>query len=379
MIMKRHSCIHTLGWLSLSLGLAACGDQAQQNLVVEGTILHAKGKQVMLAELPYASPNRIVVDSAAIDSNGHFRLQSVQSQQNIYQLFVVNGPGILLINDANNLQVEMDADAPEKYVVNGSAASNSIKALYEQFTPLYKQWQLASTKAEASLQDKNLSDSLRSVALQQRDEAHAALKGLFKNYLSSQPNSTARYFALGMARQFLSPSDWAAQLQLADSLFPSHPGITLLKVNAASSTVQGSHLLNKPVPELTLPDSTGKLVSVSAFRGRWLLIDCWASWCAPCRKENPNILAAWRKYNKKGFSVLGVSLDKDRAAWINAIKSDSLQWQHVSDLKYWDSRAVAAFDIQSLPFNLLVDPKGEVKAINLTDSLLDKTLNSFIK
>jgi thiol-disulfide isomerase/thioredoxin len=217
------------------------------------------------------------------------------------------------------------------------------------------------------------------VALQQRDEAHAALKELFRNYISSQPNSTARYFALGMARQFLPPSDWAAQLQLADSLFPNHPGITLLKVNAASTTVQGSHLLNKPVPELTLPDSTGKLVSVSAFRGRWLLIDCWASWCAPCRKENPNILAAWRKYNKKGFSVLGVSLDKDRAAWLNAIKSDSLQWQHVSDLKYWDSRAVSTFDIQSLPFNLLVDPKGEVKAINLTDSLLDKTLGTFIK
>lgn len=379
MIMKRHRYINTLGCLAFAAGLAACNHQTQQNLVVEGTILHAKGKQVMLAELPYASANRIVVDSASIDSSGHFRLQSVQSQQNIYQLFVVNGPGILLINDANTLQVQMDAAAPEKYVVNGSPASRSIKSLYDQFTPLYQQWQASNAKVDAALQDKKLSDSLRSVVLQQRDEANMALKNLFSNYLGSQPNSTARYFALGMARQFLPPSDWAAQLQLADSLFPNHPGITLLKVNAASTSVQGSHLLNKPVPELTLPDSTGKLVSVSAYRGRWLLIDCWASWCAPCRQENPNILAAWRKYNKKGFSVLGVSLDKDRAAWINAIKSDSLQWQHVSDLKYWDSRAVATFDIQSLPFNLLVDPKGEVKAINLTDSLLGKTLNSFIK
>lgn len=379
MSTKRLSYINTLGLVAITVTMASCSNQQQNDLVVEGTILHAQGKQVMLAELPYASANRIVVDSASIDSNGHFKLQSVQSQQNIYQLFVVNGPGILLINDANNLKVEMDAETPEKYVVSGSPASSSIKSLYEQFTPMYQQWQAANARVELALQDTKLSDSLRSVVLQQRDEANTALKDLFRNYLDNQSNSTARYFALGMARQFLSPSDWMAQLQLADSLFPNHPGITLLKVNAASTTVQGSHLLNKPVPELTLPDSTGKLVSVSAYRGRWLLIDCWASWCAPCRKENPNILAAWRKYNKKGFSVLGVSLDKDRTAWINAIKSDSLQWQHVSDLKYWDSRAVSTFDIQSLPFNLLVDPKGEVKAINLTDSLLDKTLNTFIK
>lgn len=357
----------------------SCTNKNENNFVVEGVVTQAAGKQIMLAELPYASPNRIVVDSATLDSTGRFRLQSVQSQENMYQLFVVNGPGILLINDANTITVQLDANEPEKYQTSGSLASVSIKGLYDQFTPLYQQSQQALKRAVAIEQDRKAGDSLRSAVLLERDNSQKAISNLFSNYLQAEKNATAIYFALGMARQFVTPAYWNEQVQKAVAKYPSHPGIALLKVNATATVPQGSHLLNKPVPELVLPDTSGKPVSLSSFRGRWVLVDCWASWCQPCRKENPNIVAAWRKYNKRNFTVLGVSLDKDRDAWLNAIASDTLTWTHVSDLKFWDSKAAATFDIQALPFNMLVDPKGEVRAINLTDSLLDNTLKSLIR
>ena len=363
----------------LLASLAACNTQQERILTVEGEVKNAAGKKLMLAELPYASSNRIVIDSVTLDSSGMFRLQSVQSQENMYQLFVVNGPGILLINDADQITVQLNASDPGNYQTSGSPASASIKALYEQFTPLYQRAQQAQEKAQAAEQDRSLGDSLRSVTLQARDAAQSALRQHFLQYLQTEQNPTALYFALGMARQFVTPAYWNAQVQETARRYPVHPGLALLKVRAATASEQGSHLLNKPVPELVLPDTSGKPFALSSLRGRWVLVDCWASWCQPCRQENPNIVKAWRQYNKRNFTILGVSLDKDRNNWRNAIATDSLTWQHVSDLKFWDSQAATTFDIQSLPFNMLVDPKGIVRAINLRDSLLPATLQQMLR
>jgi peroxiredoxin len=358
----------------LVLVISSCKQQQNTMLVVSGKFSHAAGKKIMLAELPYASASRLVVDSATLlDSNGNFRLQSSQSQENVYQLFIANGPGILLINDADNITITADADAPEKYVVEGSPATKAIQTLYGNFIPAYNKWQDANAASKAVEQDKKIGDSARSAALQQRDVQQQQLNNLLLQFLQTEKNATALYFGLGMSKQFLSATAWNEQLEKSLVTHPNHPGLTLLKVKAGTASAQGSHLLNKSVPELVLPDTAGIDIALSSFRGRWVLVDCWASWCAPCRKENPNILAAYRKFNKKNFTVLGVSLDKDRAAWLNAIAADTLSWTHVSDLKYWDSKAASVFEIQSLPFNMLVDPRGTVVAINLSgDSLIQK-------
>jgi peroxiredoxin len=130
----------------------------------------------------------------------------------------------------------------------------------------------------------------------------------------------------------------------------------------------------------TQPDPNGKPVKLSDFRGRYVLVDFWASWCAPCRDENPNIVAAYRKYKDKGFTVLGVSLDDQRSrnAWIKAISDDGLTWTQVSDLKGWKNEASTLYGITSIPANILVDPSGKIAAKNITDKTLQDKLEELL-
>jgi thiol-disulfide isomerase/thioredoxin len=127
----------------------------------------------------------------------------------------------------------------------------------------------------------------------------------------------------------------------------------------------GNSWVGKTVPDLVMPDLNGKDLSISSFRGKYLLIDFWASWCGPCRMENPNVVKAYNDFKGKNFIILGVSLDKDKDSWKKAIGQDHLSWPQMSDLKYWNSQAVETFGFQGIPFNVLVDPSGKVIAQEL--------------
>jgi thiol-disulfide isomerase/thioredoxin len=109
------------------------------------------------------------------------------------------------------------------------------------------------------------------------------------------------------------------------------------------------------------------------------LVDFWASWCGPCRAENPNIVKAFNKFKSKKFTVLGVSLDQDKPKWLEAIKKDGLAWSHVSDLKYWNNAVAAQFGIQSIPASFLIDPAGKIIARDLRGADLDKFLETTLK
>lgn len=132
-------------------------------------------------------------------------------------------------------------------------------------------------------------------------------------------------------------------------------------------------------PQFTQPDTLGKLVKVSDFKGKYVLIDFWASWCGPCRKENPNVVAAYKKYHDKGFEILSVSLDDKKEAWLNAVHKDGLTWTHVSDLKGWKNEAATAFGVKSVPTSLLLDKNGVVVARNLRGEELHTTLEKLLK
>ncbi len=137
--------------------------------------------------------------------------------------------------------------------------------------------------------------------------------------------------------------------------------------------------IGKVAPEFSLPDTAGVSVSLSDFRGKYVLLDFWASWCPPCRRENPNVVKAFNEYKDKNFTIVGISLDKDKSKWMKAIADDNLAWTHLSDLKYWDSEIPALYGVRGIPANLLLDPDGVIVAKNITGEDLHKKLKEVIK
>jgi thiol-disulfide isomerase/thioredoxin len=132
-------------------------------------------------------------------------------------------------------------------------------------------------------------------------------------------------------------------------------------------------------PEIKYPNPEGKIIPLSSLKGKYVLIDFWASWCRPCRAENPNVVRLYEKYKDKGFTVYSVSLDKEKAAWVNAIKQDNLVWpNHVSELMFWNSSVVKDYGFDGIPFTMLLDKEGKIIDVGLRGNQLEETLKKLI-
>jgi peroxiredoxin len=132
--------------------------------------------------------------------------------------------------------------------------------------------------------------------------------------------------------------------------------------------------LGSPAPEIALKDPEGKVIKLSSLKGQYVLIDFWASWCKPCRMENPNNVKLYEKYHDKGFEIYGVSLDKTKEAWVKAIEDDQLKWIHVSDLQFWQSEGAQTYNVQGIPHTVLLDKEGKIMAVGLRGETLKKKL-----
>jgi peroxiredoxin len=158
---------------------------------------------------------------------------------------------------------------------------------------------------------------------------------------------------------------------------PNHPQVKPFLENL--KRLKGVSI-GSEAPEIALPTPAGPIMRLSDLRGKYVLIDFWASWCGPCRRENPNVIKTYATYKDKGFEIFGVSLDQEKTAWINAIAKDQLTWPHVSDLQYWNSVAAQAYQVSSIPMTFLLDPQGKVIAKGLRgDSLNQYLANLFSK
>ncbi|MBX2962806.1 MAG: TlpA family protein disulfide reductase [Cyclobacteriaceae bacterium] len=169
-----------------------------------------------------------------------------------------------------------------------------------------------------------------------------------------------------------------AYVVTADKLKKEWPDYTHAKDFVEMVDKMKTLAVGQLAPEISLPDPDGKVVPLSSMRGKYVLVDFWAKWCGPCRKENPNIVRAYNAYKDKGFTVYGVSLDRSKEDWLQGIREDGLTWTHVSDLKFWQSEAAKTYNINAIPFSLLLDPNGVIIAKNLRGQALDDKLEEIL-
>lgn len=375
----------TLFVLSAVLFMVACKQKKYGGFTISGTIKNATNTKIFLQELPFGEDQPIVLDSATLEKTGNFSLKGVAKEEGLYQLVLENGPDVLVVNDNEFIQVALDLNHYRDYTITGSPASESLHHLFENYRKqdslLYATFQQIDT-----LQKQVGNDSLLSIAKIKRDTQIKEMNEVVRNFIKESKSPASRYYALGMASRTIEPNELKLLVNESANAFKEHSGLLKLKelVNTtqpvSQSAPQPYALLNKQAPEITLMDAKNIPFSLSSLKGKYVLVDFWASWCAPCRGENPNVVMAYEQFKNKNFTILGVSMDDNKEAWLEAVKKDKLSWKHVSILADWNSHPITqTYQFSAIPFNVLVDPQGIVIASNLRGEELQQKLASLLK
>lgn len=295
----------------------------------------------------------------------HYYKKKTRRRKRIYQfteVFLENG----------NLEMTGSFDSLSKSIVKGSALNSEWKALKTQSAAIYDSI-IKAAKERAKL----AGDTARQPKIHLTREDEQAYWSFVGRYISSHPQSyTAAQLLLDQYSYDMRPAESLPLYNaLNEEIKKSVPAILFKgKLDVALKTDIGT-----TAPDIDLENVSGQRVSLSSNRGKFTLLDFWASWCGPCRMENPNLVNAYRRYHERGFEIYSVSLDLNKAAWKAAIMKDSLSWTHVSDLKGWKSPAVQLYGVNAIPSNVLLDKNGKIIAKNLRDADLEKKLKEVLK
>jgi peroxiredoxin len=380
-------------WLAIGGLLASCGQQAEKgSFNISVHLTNAPLGPVFLEELTLKEVK--VADTTSLkDASGKFTLKGTVPEQGLYRIRFGNSKYIILALDAGDMKIEGDYENLDKISIQGSEASAALQQLMNE----------ANEKGQALTQEMRAVDSLQNVKtpdsiLQEKvkslQQQEADMQQSFISYAEKTPYPANAVFALSMVND---PGILIKQKQVVSNVEKRFPENTLVRslgariseieqqanggadAGGAEDENMTAVKVGDTAPDFSLPDPSGKNIKLSSFRGKYVLVDFWASWCRPCRMENPNVVKAFQQYKNKNFTILGVSLDKKKEAWLEAIQADGLSWNHVSDLKFWDSMVVPLYGINGIPTNFLLDPQGKIIAANLRGDALEQKLKEVVK
>ncbi len=375
--------LFTLSLIVLLLGLVSC-ESGPGTMTVQGTLENGAGKTAYIQLFDESAS----ADSVTIGADGTFAIKMTNPTLDFFRFFVdkAQNPVVMVFDSTQqNIHITGDADnLMNTYSVSGSEDSELLKKFFD-LTDGFRIKVDSVNRLQQQLPteiDPIIRQALSRQTAQMQESFETEIKELAMANTSS-PAALSIISAIDIRKAFPEYKKIAGDLK---TVIPNSPYLTSMadrvnqmelalaqeekKKSAMASLAPGG-----TAPEIDLQAPTGEFVSLSSMKGKYVLIDFWASWCGPCRRENPNVVKLYEKYGGDNFEILGVSLDSSKDRWLQAIEKDQLNWKHVSDLKKWNSVAAADYGVRSIPFTVLVDPEGKVVATKLRGKALEDKLS----